>query len=101
MSLKYMGVAGYCKHGEYADKPCDKCEVERLRARVAELEAINQRRFISTMSFGEIQGDGTVKAVEYRHECTLCGATSAELELIEHETDCPLRAAGGDDARHS
>jgi hypothetical protein len=31
MSLKYMGVAGYCKHGEYADKPCDKCEVERLR----------------------------------------------------------------------
>jgi hypothetical protein len=76
-------------------------EVEQLRARVAELEAINQRRFISTMSFGEIQGDGTVKAVEYRHECTLCGATSAELELIEHETDCPLRAAGGDDARHS
>ena len=38
MSLKHMGVPDRCPHGEYADKPCDKCEIERLRARVDELE---------------------------------------------------------------
>lgn len=36
MSLKYMGVPDRCRHGEYTDKLCDKCEIERLRGENAE-----------------------------------------------------------------
>ena len=38
MTLSYMGVPGRCQHGEYADKPCDKCEIVRLQRRLASAE---------------------------------------------------------------
>ena len=34
VSLKYMGVPDYCPHGEYTDKPCDKCEINKLQCRL-------------------------------------------------------------------
>ena len=30
MTLRYMGVPDRCPHGEYEDRQCDKCEIERL-----------------------------------------------------------------------
>ena len=83
-------------------EPCGLCddknqEIERLRARLEQLKQINQRRFISTSSFGAVLGDGAVKTVEYRHECTLCGAVSSNRETIPHEIDCPLRNGGDDE----
>ena len=32
MTLRYMGVPDRCPHGEYEDRQCDKCEIERLQA---------------------------------------------------------------------
>ena len=83
-------------------EPCGLCddknqEIERLRARLEQLKQINRRRFISTSSFGAVLGDGAVKTVEYRHECTLCGAVSSNRETIPHEIDCPLRNGGDDE----
>ena len=37
MSLAYMGVPDRCEHGEYQDRKCPLCELERLRDAVAYL----------------------------------------------------------------
>ena len=43
MSLKWLGIPDLCPHGKYQDQPCDKCEIERLKAEIARLQAIVDR----------------------------------------------------------
>ena len=71
MSLKYMGVPSYCPHGEYEDKPCDKCEIDRLQL------ALNQ----SETECGHLTAD----LGEAREMIERLRARVAELEAIDYD----------------